>query len=91
MSAKEKEGWIWTFWSQVRDKRKKRMRAAENLSLGGKRSLVLVECDGNSFLVGCGADAVNCILPLPAMQTGFPLLRTSQNQEQTRVQEGLPQ
>ena len=71
MNATEKDGWIRTLWSQVRHKNKRRMRVAENLSLGGKRSLVLVECDGRSFFVGCGSDAVNCILPVPFEADGL--------------------
>jgi flagellar biogenesis protein FliO len=65
LSGKPRDGWVWSLWSQVRDKRSKRMRVAEALPLGGKRSLVLVECDGQAFLVGCGHDQVNCIVPAP--------------------------
>lgn len=66
LSGKPRDGWVWTLWSQVRDKGRKRMRVAEALPLGGKRSLVLVECDGHAFLVGCGHDQVNCVFPMPA-------------------------
>ena len=65
LSGKPRDGWVWTLWSQVREKGRKRMRVAEALPLGGKRSLVLVECDGQAFLVGCGHDQVNCIFPVP--------------------------
>ncbi len=82
MNAKEKDGWVWTVWSHVRHKNKRRMRVAENLSLGGKRSLVLVECDGRSFFVGCGSDAVNCILPMPFEGEGLTVARPWQAEEE---------
>jgi flagellar biogenesis protein FliO len=66
INTKAKEGWIWSFWSQMRTKNQRRMRVVETLSLGGKRSLFLVECEGRSFFVGCGGDAVNCIYPAPS-------------------------
>jgi flagellar biogenesis protein FliO len=63
--SNEKEGWVWSLWSQMRQKSQRRMRVVETLPLGGKRSLVLVECAGKTFFVGCGGDAVNCIYPAP--------------------------
>lgn len=61
----DKEGWVWSLLSQMRQKNQRRMRVVETLPLGGKRSLVLVECEGKTFFVGCGGDAVNCIYPAP--------------------------
>jgi flagellar biogenesis protein FliO len=49
----------------MRQKQTRRMRVVETLPLGGKRSLFLVECEGKTFFVGCGGDAVNCIYPAP--------------------------
>ena len=69
INTKDREGWIWSFWSQVRAKNQRRMRVVETLSLGGKRSLFLVECEGKPFFVGCGGDAVNCIYPAPCDST----------------------
>jgi flagellar biogenesis protein FliO len=65
INGNEREGWIWSLWSQVRQRNQRRMRVVETLSLGGKRSLLLVECAGKAFFVGCGGDAVNCIYPAP--------------------------
>jgi hypothetical protein len=78
LNAKVKKGWLWTLFS--RNERKRRMRIQENLSLGGKRLLILLECDGSRFLIGCGPDAVNCMLPIPALNAGFSgaSLRASQ-------------
>jgi flagellar biogenesis protein FliO len=39
----------------------KEMRLVETLSLGGRRQLMLVECCGNHFLIGCGTDNVGTI------------------------------
>jgi flagellar biogenesis protein FliO len=38
------------------------MRLAETLSLGGKRQLMLVICDGQRFLVGTGGEGVGTIV-----------------------------
>jgi flagellar biogenesis protein FliO len=65
INGNEREGWIWSLWSQVRQRNQRRMRVVETLALGGKRSLLLVECEGKTFFVGCGGDAVNCIYPAP--------------------------
>jgi Flagellar biosynthesis protein, FliO len=65
-----KPGWVWALWSHIRNRSKRRMRIEECLSLGGKRSVVLIECDGRSYFVGCGAGGVNCILPVPAAVVG---------------------
>jgi flagellar biogenesis protein FliO len=67
----EKEGWVWSLWAQVRQKGQRRMRVVETLPLGGKRSLFLVECEGKTFFVGCGGDAVNCIYPAPFEGAAF--------------------
>ena len=42
-----------------------------SLSLGGRRSLTLVEMDGQRYLVGCGAESVTTILPVPAGANGL--------------------
>ncbi len=65
MTNETKDGWIWSFLTHIRSKKNdKRMRAMEILALGGKCSVALIECDGHSYLVGCGAEAVNCIVPI---------------------------
>jgi hypothetical protein len=42
-----------------------------SLSLGGRRSLTLVEMDGQRYLVGCGAESVTTILPVSAGASGL--------------------
>jgi flagellar biogenesis protein FliO len=39
----------------------RQMEVVETVSLGGRRSLILVRCGGQQFLVGCGPDQVNTI------------------------------
>jgi flagellar biogenesis protein FliO len=77
----EKEGWVWSLWAQMRQKSQRRMRVVETLPLGGKRSLFLVECEGKTFFVGCGGDAVNCIYPAPFDGSTFDSALSSQTSE----------
>lgn len=42
--------------------RHRRMELLETLSLGGRRQLMLVVCDGERFLVGVSGDAVQSIV-----------------------------
>ena len=49
-------------FSQARVER--RMQVAETLSLGGKRQLLLVVCDGQRFLVGASGESVGSIIAL---------------------------
>jgi flagellar biogenesis protein FliO len=48
-----------------RPRDERRMKLAETLSLGGKRQLMLVICDGQRFLVGTGGDGVGTIVAVP--------------------------
>ena len=47
-----------------RTQRQRQLRLIETLPLGGKRQLMLVECAGQSFLVGGGLESVQTILRL---------------------------
>lgn len=38
------------------------LRVLETLSLGGRRQMMLVVCDGERFLVGAGADRIDTIV-----------------------------
>ena len=44
----------------------KEMSVVETLALGGRRQLMLIECGGDRFLVGCGVDSIETIVPIPA-------------------------
>ena len=44
------------------------LELVETLSLGGKRSVAVVACDGQKFLVGMGAETVETIVPVTAPQ-----------------------
>ncbi len=43
---------------------KRHMRLIETLPLGAKRQLLLVSCDGQTFLIGAGPESVHSILPV---------------------------
>ncbi len=45
-----------------RAREERRMKLAETLSLGGKRQLMLVICDGQRFLVGTSGEGVGTIV-----------------------------
>ncbi len=47
---------------RVREER--RMKLAETLSLGGKRQLMLVLCDGQRYLVGASGEGVETIVAM---------------------------
>ena len=50
------------------------LRVVETLSLGGRKQLHLVSCAGKTFLVGGGADAVQCIVAVePEGADGGPV------------------
>jgi flagellar biogenesis protein FliO len=51
-------------WRGQRAMQQKQLRLVETLSLGGKRQLMLVTCDGESFLVGGGMESVETIVRL---------------------------
>jgi flagellar biogenesis protein FliO len=58
----------------------RRMQLLETLNLGGRRQLMLVVCDGQSYLVGAGGDSVHSLTSLPGLEVhpaGSPLLPRS--------------
>ena len=60
-------GWVLGQLRGLRSRReihRKQLRLVETLPLGGKRQLMLVTCDGESFLVGGGMDSVETIVRL---------------------------
>jgi flagellar biogenesis protein FliO len=42
----------------------KRLELVETLNLGGKRQLMLIRCDGESYLIGAGGEGVHSIQAL---------------------------
>src|SRR5882672_4688559 len=52
------------------------MRLLETLSLGGKRQVMLVACEGDRYLVGCGADSVATIVKMSAAVESRPAMKT---------------
>ena len=41
---------------------KRQLRVVETLALGAKRQLMLVQCEGERYLVGTGADSIDSIV-----------------------------
>lgn len=56
--------------SRERSGRARHLQLIETLSLGGKRQLMLVKCNGEHFLVGAGAEGVQTIVGLRANKDG---------------------
>jgi hypothetical protein len=72
-------GWVWSFvkgWQGKRSIQQKQLRVVETLSLGGKRQIMLVNCGGESFLIGCGLDSVQVIT---ALRTELPVHSSLKN------------
>lgn len=44
--------------------RNERLRLCETLTLGGRRSVALIECDGQRFLAGMSAGGVETLVPV---------------------------
>lgn len=63
--------------------RVQQMQLIETLSLGGKRQVMLVACEGERYLVGCGADTVTSIAKVS------PLLAESRPQVKSLAQTWL--
>lgn len=65
---------------------KRRMKLIETLALGGKRQLMLVECEGRRILVGAGGDSVHSIAELQS-SVGFESGLDSLEDATTRYEE----
>lgn len=67
-----------------RVRKENRMTVVEQISLGGKRQLALVQIDGREFLIGGGPDSINIITPIdnaPVECNAQPRTRLIQAQE----------
>jgi len=66
-------GWAMTMLrraGQSKPEQKPELEALSTLSLGGRRQLALVECQGRQFLVGMSADAVTSIASIEQPSAG---------------------
>jgi flagellar biogenesis protein FliO len=76
-------GWLWELmkvWQGERRRQEKQLHLIDTLSLGGKRQLMLVSCEGESFLIGCGLDTVDTIA---ALKTNRALHSAAKNSDET--------
>ncbi|WP_263385392.1 flagellar biosynthetic protein FliO [Granulicella arctica] len=57
--------------------RMQQMQLLETLPLGGKRQMMLIACEGERYLVGCGPEAVTSIVKLmPTVSEARPAVKT---------------
>ncbi|WP_433964243.1 flagellar biosynthetic protein FliO [Tunturiibacter gelidiferens] len=65
-------GWVLGLvrgWHGQRVSQQKKLQLVETLPLGGRRQLMLVTCEGESFLVGGSFESVETIVRLKAEAT----------------------
>ncbi len=55
-------------WLRMKTPREQHMRLVETLALGPKRSVALIQVDGQSFLAGMGTDGVTTLVPVNATE-----------------------
>jgi flagellar biogenesis protein FliO len=56
------QGRVRVKWRGEAGGRAQQMQLLETLPLGGKRQVMLIACEGERYLVGCGPDAVATIV-----------------------------
>jgi flagellar biogenesis protein FliO len=62
---------------------RKSLRLCENLSLGEKRFVAVVQVDGERFLIGGSSSSVSLLTRLPESKTFAEALQQSQKEETT--------
>jgi flagellar biogenesis protein FliO len=64
-------------WRAGASHRMQQMQLLETLPLGGKRQVMLVACDGEHYLVGCGPDSVTALVKVvPSLAESRPTIKT---------------
>lgn len=64
-------------WRTTAAHRMRQMQLLETLSLGGKRQVMLIACDGEHYLVGCGTDTVTALVKVvPSFTENRPSIKT---------------
>ncbi len=58
-------------WLRMRAPREQRLRLVETLALGPRRSVAMIECDGQRFLAGLGSDGVTTIVPVTGTSANY--------------------
>ncbi len=65
-------------WRSGASHRMQQMQLLETLPLGGKRQVMLIACEGERYLVGCGPETVTSIVKLtPAIVEARPAIKTA--------------
>lgn len=64
-------------WRTAAAQRMRQMQLLETLPLGGKRQVMLIACDGEHYLVGCGPDTVTALVKVvPSFAENRPPIKT---------------
>ncbi len=63
-------GWKWLERKRTQQLASRRLRLAETISLGEKRSVSIVQVDGAQFLIGCSAGSVQLLAVLDKQHEG---------------------
>jgi hypothetical protein len=63
-------GWRWLERKRTQQLGSRRLRLAETISLGEKRTVSIVQVDGAQFLIGCSTGSVQLLAVLDKAQSG---------------------
>ena len=64
------KAWIWLERKRTQQLSSRRLRVAETISLGEKRSVSIVQVDGSQFLIGCSTASVQLLAVLDMQESG---------------------
>lgn len=70
-SAYLQAGWKWLELKRTQQLSSRRLRLAETISLGEKRSVSIVQVDGAQFLIGCSTGSVQLLAVLDKKDDGI--------------------
>ena len=65
-------GWKWLENKRTQQLASRRLRLAETISLGEKRSVSIVQVDGLQYLIGCSSGSVQLLAVLNGQDAGSP-------------------
>jgi hypothetical protein len=63
-------GWKWVEGKRTQQLASRRLRLAETISLGEKRSVSIVQVDGAQYLIGCSSGSVQLLAVLDKQDAG---------------------
>jgi len=63
-------GWLWLERKRTQQLSSRRLRLADTISLGEKRSVSIVQVDGAQYLIGCSTGSVQLLAVLDRTEAG---------------------